>query len=295
MICDFGGGGIDRSAGQHQLGDFLRKARGVGRRKPPALAEPDQGCAPAEVVDRHVQIAKIGVDAVAAHVAGSRLPRSQSDKTRSAFDKGARKAVAFGEIGDRRVMDRVRRNDQHGPVRRARRVATLQKQHGRKFDAHALEGREGGQVDQVRPMAAARRGDGESLDDALQPPRNGGRPSQAPQFERVVHNCRPRVVPARRSLSKRRPSVDSLDTRRSVVGAATAKLGASAPPRRRQFRRRSSSVRAATKSGESDREAVFSAASKRGRSEPDESDHQHRPGRRLWRASGHIVELERVG
>ncbi len=192
---EFGGAGIDRRAGQHQLGDLLGEAGGIGGGEPTALAQSDQRGAPAEIVDGDVQIAEIGVDAEVAHPHGRRPPKGQGEAIRSPFGENLCDAVAFGEIGDRGLMNRVGRDDQRRRGPRRRRLALLEEQHRRELDANPAEQREGGEVDRgSRPLGqggAHRKGVGE----ALQSMRGRGRPYQAPQFERVGHRHSTPVSP----------------------------------------------------------------------------------------------------
>ena len=147
---------INRRARQHQLGNFPREARGVGGGEPAALAQSNERCAAAEIVDRHVQVAQIGVDSIIPHLGGRRLPESQSDEARSSLGQDLRQAVSISEIGDRSVVNSVGRDDQHCGAFRPRALSLFEKQHRRKLDANASEYREGRQVDQ-RPTDVVER------------------------------------------------------------------------------------------------------------------------------------------
>ena len=61
--CGLPGGNIDRRAGQHQFAHLGGKPRGIEQRKPATLTKPDQIDATAKLIDQHVEVGEIVVDA----------------------------------------------------------------------------------------------------------------------------------------------------------------------------------------------------------------------------------------
>ena len=61
--CGLPGGNIDWRTSQHQFAHLGGKTRGIEQRQPAALAKPDQIDGAAELVDQHVEVGEIVVDA----------------------------------------------------------------------------------------------------------------------------------------------------------------------------------------------------------------------------------------
>ena len=72
---------IDRRARQDQPRDFPREAGGVCGGEPAALAQSDERRAAAEIIDRQIQVAQIGIDSVVSQ--SRRSPTSRRSKRRN--------------------------------------------------------------------------------------------------------------------------------------------------------------------------------------------------------------------